>query len=142
MILARIAGPSEENKGPGESSRMAAAYRGGSASAEPGFPVEQFAGDLQVAGVRGGLLDHMQDDPADVRDLPGVLGVLVKVEPARGRGQRGDGEDLVGSPALVAVAGDEVGAGPGAGEGGLGIVRAVFLVLRLLVRRRFLHDAR
>src|ERR1700722_20783721 len=137
MILARIAGPSEENKGPGESSRMAAAYRGGSASAEPGFPVEQFAGDLQVAGVRGGLLDHMQDDPADVRDLPGVLRVMVKVEPARGRGQRGDGEDLVGSPALVAVVGDEVGAGPVAGEGGLGIIGAFFfLVPRFLVRRR------
>jgi hypothetical protein len=88
MILARIAGPSEENEGPGGSSRMAEAYWGGSASAEPGFPVQQFAGDLQVAGVGGGLLDHVQDDPADVRDLLGVLRVLVKAEPARGRGPR------------------------------------------------------
>ena len=78
--------------------------------------------------MHGGLLDHVQDDPADVRDLLGVLRVRVKAEPARGRGQRGDGEDLVGSPALAAVAGDEVGAGPGAGEGGLGIVCAVFLL--------------
>src|SRR5580693_7786711 len=114
---------------------MAGACWGRSASAEPGFPVEQFACDLEVAGVRGSLLDHVQDDPADVRDLLGVLRVMVKAEPARGRGQRGDGEDLVGSPALVAVAGDEVGAGRAAGEGGLGIVRAFFLVLRLLVLR-------
>ena len=42
-----------------ESGRMAAGYWGGSASAEPGFPVEQFACDLQVAGVRSGLLDHV-----------------------------------------------------------------------------------
>jgi hypothetical protein len=46
---------------------MAAAYGGGSASAEPGFPVQQFAGDLQVAGVRGGLLDHVQDSSWAVR---------------------------------------------------------------------------
>jgi len=65
----------------------------------------------------------------------------VKVEPARGCGQRGDGEDLVGPPALVAVVGDEVGAGPVAREGGLGIVRAFFLIPRFLARRRFLHDA-
>ena len=78
--------------------------------------------------MRGGLLDHMQDDPADVRDLPGVLRVVVKAEPARGRGQRGDGEDVVRSPALVAVPGDEVGARPVAGEGGLGIVGAFFLI--------------
>jgi hypothetical protein len=44
---------------PLESGRMAAGYWGGSASAEPGFPVEQFACDLEVAGVRGGLLDHV-----------------------------------------------------------------------------------
>src|ERR1700729_1830440 len=103
---------------------MAGAYWGGSASAEPGFPVQQFACDLQVAGVRGGLLDHVQDDPADVRDLPGVLRVMVKAGPGRGRGQGGDPEGLVGSPALAAVASDEVGAGPAAGEGGLGIVGA------------------
>jgi hypothetical protein len=113
-----------------------------SAPTKPGFPVEQFACDLQVTGVRSRLLDHVEDDPADVRDLLGVLRVMVKVEPARGRGQRGDGEDLVGSPALVAVVGDEVGAGPTAGEGGFGIVGAFFLVFRLLGRRRFLHDAR
>ena len=58
----------------------------------------------------------------------GVRHLAPKVEPARGRGQRGDGEDLVRSPALVAVVGDEVGAGPVAGEGGLGIVGAFFLV--------------
>src|ERR1039457_950312 len=101
---------------------MAARYWGGSASAEPGFHVEQFACDLQVAGGRGGLLDHVEDDPANVHDLLGVLRVRVKAEPARGRGQRDDGEDLVRSPALVAVVGDEVGAGPAARKGGLGIV--------------------
>jgi hypothetical protein len=57
--------------------------------------------------MRGGLLDHVQDDPPDVRELPDVLRVMVEVEPARGRGQRGDGGDLVGPPALVAVMSDE-----------------------------------
>src|ERR1039458_1039347 len=68
----------------GESSRRAARCQvAGSASAEPGFPVEQFACDLKVAGVRGRLLDHVEDDPADARDLGGVLRVRVEVEPAR-----------------------------------------------------------
>src|ERR1700733_11249076 len=126
--------------------------RGGSATAEPGLPVEQFTCDLQVAGMRGGLLDHVQDDPADIRDLPDVLRVRVKAEPARSRGQRGDGEDLIGSLALVAVAGDEVSTGPVAREGGLGIVGAFVLVPAFALapgfpvpgfpRRRFLPDAR
>src|SRR5689334_6658833 len=71
--------------------RAPGSVAGPSASAKPGLAVEQLAGNLQVAGVRGGLLDHMQDDPADALDLTGVLRVMMKAEAARCRRQRGDG---------------------------------------------------
>ena len=70
-------------------------HAGGSASGNPDFSVEQFACDLKVAGVRGRFLDQVQNDPADARDLGGVLRVRVEVEPAWSRGQRGDGEHFV-----------------------------------------------
>jgi hypothetical protein len=40
-----------------------------SARPEPGTPVDQFADQIQVAGVPRGLLDHVQDDPPKVGDL-------------------------------------------------------------------------
>jgi hypothetical protein len=103
---------------------------------------ERAPGGPAVGEADGGQVEvgNQQDDPADVGDLLGVLRVKVKLESAWGCGQRGDGEDLVGSPALVPLVGDEVGAGEVASEGGLGIVRA-FFVSCSLAQRRFLHGA-
>src|SRR5580704_6163856 len=112
----------------------------GSAPGPPGLPVEQFACDLKVAGVRGRLLDYVQDDPADTRDLGGVLRVRVEVEPARGCRKRSNGENLIGLPAHVAVVGDDVGARPVAREGGVRIV--LFFIPFFPACRRVLGAAR
>ena len=58
----------------------------GSARAEAGLAVGQFPGDVEVPGMPGSLLDHVQHDPAHVRRLP----VRIAVPPERPRRQRGD----------------------------------------------------
>src|SRR5712691_302231 len=61
---------------------------------EPGLAVDEFTGGVQVAGVAGGLSDHVQ------QDLPQVVQVEAgreEVRPPGRRGfQRGGGDDLVG----------------------------------------------
>src|ERR1700739_1158436 len=51
-----------------------------------------------------------------------IFRVRVELEPARGRRQWGDGENLIILPAHVAVVGDDVGARQVTGEGGAGEV--------------------
>jgi hypothetical protein len=65
--------------------------------AEAGLAVEQLAGDLQMAGVRRRLLDHVQDHHADVGYR------FIAVPAARRVGQADAGQDLVGPVALCTV---------------------------------------
>jgi len=94
--------------------------------AEAGLAVEQFAGDLQMSGVRRRLLDHVQHHHADV-------GHRVIAVPAAGRvGQADAGQDLVGSVALGAVVAEHLRRRAIAGEGHRRVVRRPPHVPRLI----------
>lgn len=116
--------------------------RDGLAAAEPGLTVEQLTCDLKVTGMHGGLLDHVQDNPADTGDLGCVHGVGVELQPARGRGQRRDGKDGIRPLALGAIVGDDGCARPVTGEGGVRVVLVACLPLFSLVCSRFRQAAR
>ena len=95
--------------------------------AEAGLAVEQFAGDLQMAGVRRRLLDQVQNHDADV-------GYRVIAMPAPRRvGQTDAGQNLVGSVALGAVVAEHLRRRAIAGEGHRRVVRRAPLVPRLVL---------
>ena len=63
---------------------------GRSAGAEAGAAVEELAGGVEVAGVAGGLLDHVQDDPAQVGGLGAErVGVPGRAAPSTAACRRG-----------------------------------------------------
>jgi RNA polymerase sigma factor (sigma-70 family) len=95
--------------------------------AEAGLAVEQLAGDLQMAGVRRGLLDQVQDHHADIRDL------FAAVPAERRVGQADAGHDRVGSVALGAVVAEHLRRRAIAGEGHRRLVRRPPHVPRLVL---------
>jgi len=97
------------------------------AQAEAGLAVQQLAGDLQVTGVRRGLLDHVQDHHPDVGYL------VIAVPAARRVGQADAGQDLVGPVALGAVVAEHLRQRAIAGEGHRRVVRRPPLVPRLIL---------
>jgi RNA polymerase sigma factor (sigma-70 family) len=95
--------------------------------AEAGLAVEEFTGDLQMAGVRRRLLDHVQDHHADV-------GYRVIAVPAWRRvGQADAGQNLVGSVALGAVVAEHLRRRAIAGESHRRVVRRPPRVPRLIL---------
>jgi RNA polymerase sigma factor (sigma-70 family) len=95
--------------------------------AEAGLAVEQFAGDLQMAGVRRRFLDHVQDHHADVGYR------VIAVPAARRVGQAEAGQDLVGSVALGAVVAEHLRRRAIAGESHRRVVRRPPHVPRLIL---------
>ena len=98
-----------------------------SSQAEAGFAVEQLAGDLQMAGVRRRLLDHVQDHHPDVGYR------VVAVAAARRVGQADAGQDLVGPVALGAVVAEHLRRRAVAGEGHRRVVLRPSIVPRLVL---------
>jgi hypothetical protein len=41
------------------------------------LPVEQFPGGIEVTGMPGSFLDHVEDDPPEIGDLVFHLGVVL-----------------------------------------------------------------
>ena len=95
--------------------------------AEAGLAVEQLAGDLQMAGVRRRLLDHVQDHH------PNVGYLLIAVPAARRVGQADAGQDLVGPVALVSVVAEHLRQRAIAGESPRRVVRRPTLVPRVIL---------
>jgi RNA polymerase sigma factor (sigma-70 family) len=94
--------------------------------AEAGRAVEQLAGDLEVAGVRRGLLDQVQDHHPDVGH------VLAAVLAARHVREADAGQDRVGAVALRAVVAEYLPGRAIAGEGHRRVVRGASLVPSLI----------
>src|SRR6266480_1788303 len=81
-------------------------------SAEAGAAVEKFPRGVEVPGVPGGFLDHVQDDPSQVDGLARrrpAPDIPARITAARGRIERGGRDDGVRAGDLIVVEAEDIG---------------------------------